>query len=104
MGARLYWPGLGEVTSDELVLRHLLPMADDGLRRWRVAPEVRDRYLSVIEGRAKTGQNGSAWQVATVHALQRQGLDRPTALAKMLRRYCELMHSNGPVHTWELPH
>ena len=104
MGARLYWPGLGEVTSDELVLRHLLPMADDGLRRWRVAPEVRDRYLSVIEGRAKTGQNGSAWQVATVHALQRQGLDRPTALAKMLRRYCELMHSNGPVHTWELQH
>jgi hypothetical protein len=103
MGARLYWPGLGEVTPDELVLRHLLPMADEGLRRWRVAPEVRDRYLNVIEGRAKTGQNGSAWQVATVRALQRHGLDRPRALAEMLRRYCELMHSNEPVHTWELP-
>jgi len=56
----------------------------------------------VIEGRAKNGQNGSAWQVATVHALQRRGLDRPRALAEMLRRYCELMHSNEPVHTWEL--
>jgi hypothetical protein len=40
--------------------------------------------------------------VATVHALQEQGLDRPTALAEMLRRYCELMHSNEPVHTWEI--
>ena len=74
MDARLYWPGLGEVTPDELVLRRLLPMADEGLRRWGVAAEVRDRYLGVIEGRAKTGRNGSAWQVATVHALQERGL------------------------------
>jgi len=103
MSSRLYWPGLGEVTADELVLRRLLPMADEGLRRWQVAPEVRDRYLSVIEGRAKTGQNGSAWQVATVHALQERGMDRRRALAEMLRRYCELMHSNEPVHTWKRP-
>ena len=100
MGGRLYWPGLGEVTPDELVLRTLLPMADEGLRRWGVAAEVRDRYLGVIEGRAKTGRNGSAWQVATVRALQEQGLPRPQALAEMLRRYCGLMHSNEPVHTW----
>ena len=58
MDARLYWPGLGEVTPDELVLRQLLPMAEEGLRRWGVAADVRDRYLGVIEGRAKTGRNG----------------------------------------------
>ncbi len=101
MAARLYWPGLGEVTADELVLRHLLPMADEGLRRWRVDADVRDRYLGVIEGRAKTGRNGAAWQVATVNALEHRGADRPAALAAMLRRYCEQMHSNAPVHTWE---
>ncbi len=100
MAARLYWPGLGEIAPDELVLRHLLPMADEGLRRWRVAAEVRDRYLGVIEGRAKTGRNGAAWQVATVDRLESQGLDRPAALAAMLSRYCELMHANTPVHTW----
>lgn len=100
MHARLYWPGLGEVTPDELVLRHLLPLADEGLRRWKVAGEVRDRYLGVIEGRAKTGQNGAAWQVTAVEKLEKQGLTRPRALAEMLRLYCELMHSNEPVHTW----
>lgn len=103
MDARLYWPGAGEVTPDELVLRHLLPMADDGLRRWGVAADVRDRFLGVIEGRAKTGRNGSAWQVATVHALQERGLTRPAALAEMLHQYCERMHSNEPVHTWDGP-
>jgi gamma-glutamyl:cysteine ligase YbdK (ATP-grasp superfamily) len=101
MEARLYWPGLGEVTPDELVLRQLLPMADEGLRRWKVSGEVRDRYLGVIEGRAKTGRNGAAWQVSTVQALQERGLTRPNALAEMLRMYCERMHSNEPVHTWD---
>ena len=104
MAARLYWPGMGTVTADELVLRQLLPLADEGLRRWQVAAAVRDRFLGVIEGRAKTGVNGAAWQVQTVTALQESdGLTRPQALAEMLRRYCERMHSNEPVHTWELP-
>jgi len=101
MEARLYWPEMGEVTADELVLRRLLPLADEGLRRWGVATSVRDRYLGVIEGRAKTGLNGAAWQVNTVRALQEQhGMTRPQALAEMLRRYAHLMHSNEPVHTW----
>src|SRR4051812_25925690 len=77
MSARLYWPGLGEVTPDELVLRELLPLAHEGLERWGVAAEVRDRYLGVIEGRAKSGRNGATWQVDTVRALQNRGFDRP---------------------------
>jgi len=100
MAARLYWPGFGEVTPDELVLRQLLPMADEGLRRWKVAADVRDRYLGVIEGRAKTGRNGAVWQVETVKKLEDQGMDRTRALAEMLRQYTDLMHSNEPVHTW----
>jgi len=60
----------GEVTPDELVLRQLLPQADEGLRRWGVATAVRERYLGVIEGRAKNGRTGASWQVQTVAALQ----------------------------------
>ncbi|GFG74115.1 glutamate--cysteine ligase [Mycobacterium botniense] len=102
IAARMHWPGVGEVTTDELVLRHLLPMADEGLRRWDVAVEARDRFLGVIEGRAKTGRNGAVWQVSTVRSLQEAGMTRPAALAEMLRRYCENMHTNEPVHVWDL--
>ena len=101
MDARLYWPGLGEVTPDELVLRQLLPLAHDGLRRWGVAGEVCDRYLGIIEGRAKTGQTGAAWQVSTVGKAQQSGRSRPQALAEMLRQYVARMHSNEPVHAWD---
>jgi hypothetical protein len=101
MDARLHWPGLGEVTPQELILDTLLPIAHEGLRRWGVDAEVRDRFLGVIEGRARTGRNGACWQVSTVRALQDGGMTRPGALAEMLRRYCEHMHTNEPVHTWD---
>jgi hypothetical protein len=99
--ARQHWPGVGEVSARELVLDKLLPIADEGLRCWGVDAEVRDRFLAVIEGRARAGSNGASWQVSTVRALQDGGMSRPAALAEMLRRYCDHMHANEPVHTWE---
>jgi hypothetical protein len=98
--ASLLWPGRGRVAARELVLDTLLPIADEGLRRWGVDAEVRDRFLGVIEGRARAGRNGASWQVSTVRSLEDGGMSRPAALAEMLRRYCEHMHSNEPVHTW----
>jgi hypothetical protein len=98
-----YWPGFGEVPWDELLLRHLLPLADEGLARWGVSMAVRDRYLSIVEERCKNRVNGASWQAATVAALEDRGLDRHAALAEMLRIYTEGMHANAPVHTWEVP-
>lgn len=103
MLARLYWPGLDMISGQELVLGELLPMAYQGLDGWGVAADIRDRLLGVIEGRARAGQNGSTWQVSTVRALERRGHDRPSALAEMLRLYCEHMHAGEPVHGWDLP-
>ncbi|MGZ4583524.1 MAG: glutamate--cysteine ligase [Mycobacterium sp.] len=100
IAARLDWPGMGELPARQLVLDTLLPIAHEGLRRWGVDAEVRDRFLGVIEGRAKAGRNGASWQVSTVRTLEDGGMTRPAALAEMLRRYCEHMHANEPVHTW----
>ena len=101
--ASCYWPGLGEVTVDELVLRRLLPLAHLGLERWGVPTDIRNRLLGVIEQRAKTGRNGATWQVDAVHAFERRGLDRPKALEQMLKVYSEGMHANEPVHSWPVP-
>jgi len=103
MQADLFWPGCDTVSAATLVLGELLPMAYRGLDRWGVAPDIRDRLLGVIEGRARAGRNGASWQVAAVAALERRGLARPAALAEMLRMYCEHMHSNEPVHAWDIP-
>ena len=97
-------PGFGEVTWDELLLRHLLPLADEGLARWGVAsrgPGPVPRASS--RDRCKTRRNGAWWQVETVAAFERRGLDRDAALTEMLKLYSQGMHSNEPVHTWEVP-
>jgi gamma-glutamyl:cysteine ligase YbdK (ATP-grasp superfamily) len=101
IGARVYWPGIGEVPVTELVLRRLLPLAHEGLDAWGVSPADRDRLLGVIEQRCISGRNGATWQVDTVHALeQTTSVGREQALREMTRRYATHMHTNEPVHTW----
>jgi hypothetical protein len=102
MDAHLYWPGVGWVAPDELVLRRLLPMAHEGLRACGVSDSARERHLGVIEQRCLRRQTGSAWQRDVVASLERQGMDRWSALVAMLRRYIELTTAGEPVHTWPL--
>ena len=101
--AKVYWPGFGELPAVELVLRHLLPMAHEGLQRWGASEAVSDRYLGVIEGRCTSGVNGASWQIAAVQRLEDRGEDRSSALRGMLEQYVTAMHTNEPVHTWPLP-
>jgi gamma-glutamyl:cysteine ligase YbdK (ATP-grasp superfamily) len=100
LDAHVYWPGVGEVPVSELVLRHLLPMAREGLSRWGVSQPAADRLLSVIEQRCLTGQNGATWQIAAVKRLEEAGLTRQEALRQMTLAYIDHMHTNEPVHTW----
>ncbi len=101
LDAQLYWPGVGDTPAAELILRRLLPLARDGLSRWGVSPAQADRLLGIVEQRCLTGQNGAAWQIATVAGLtERSGADRAEALRQMTLRYIEYMHTNQPVHTW----
>jgi gamma-glutamyl:cysteine ligase YbdK (ATP-grasp superfamily) len=97
--ATIYWPGLGEVRVTELVLRRLLPLAHEGLESWGVATEDRDRLLGIIEQRCLRGVNGASWFVDRMH--RRSGEERYDALRATLLEYCERMHSNEPVHTWD---
>ena len=100
LDARLYWPGLGEAPVAELVLRRLLPLAREGLARWRVDPADADRLLGIIEQRCLTGRTGATWQIETTAALTARGADRTEALRQMTQRYIEHMHTNEPVHSW----
>ncbi|AXB45476.1 glutamate-cysteine ligase family protein [Amycolatopsis albispora] len=100
--AQLYWPGIGWIPPDELVLRILLPLAHDGLRQSEVSDVARERYLGVIEQRCLTRRTGARWQRDTVQLAQERGADRDSALAAMLARYLELAQTDEPVHSWPL--
>lgn len=101
--AVIAWPGEGERPAVELVRDTLLPLAAAGLEMWGVDPAEISRYLGVIEGRCAARRNGASWQVAAVRAHERRGSSRAEALRSMVEDYLELMASNEPVHTWEVP-
>ncbi len=100
--SRLYWPGVGEVDATELVLRRLLPMAQQGLDLWGVESDEASRLLSIIEQRCVLHRNGASWYVARVSAHEEDGVDRAEALRLTLQEYRQLMHANEPVHTWPI--
>jgi gamma-glutamyl:cysteine ligase YbdK (ATP-grasp superfamily) len=96
--AQVYWPGLGQVSASELVLRRLLPMADEGLAASGVESADRDRLLGMIEQRCLLRTNGAEWFVRQMAA--REDQERFDALRATLLDYVDRMHSNEPVHTW----
>jgi gamma-glutamyl:cysteine ligase YbdK (ATP-grasp superfamily) len=101
IGARLYWPKVGEVPATELVLRHLLPIARKGLEGWGVDADDVDRYLGIIEQRALTGRNGARWQIDTHrHLVEVEGVDRVDAAVITTTRYADLSEIGEPVHGW----
>ncbi|MBP3037305.1 glutamate--cysteine ligase [Arthrobacter sp. zg-ZUI100] len=98
--ASVYWPGIGEIPVAELIVRHLVPQAAAGLEALGVDRQLISRYLDVVRERARTEQNGAAWQIAYLRRLEAQGMERGPALAELTRRYWENMHTNAPVHEW----
>ncbi|EMY32571.1 hypothetical protein D477_019443 [Arthrobacter crystallopoietes BAB-32] len=102
--ANVYWPGLGDLPVVELIIRHLLPLAAEGLTDLGVDDGLIEQYLGVLRDRAQSEQNGAKWQIETLRRLESNGLGRPAALAKMTGLYAVNMHTNQPVHTWPIAH
>jgi gamma-glutamyl:cysteine ligase YbdK (ATP-grasp superfamily) len=102
LDAKLYWPKVSAaVPVTELLLKHLIPLAREGLLAWDIDPGHVDRYMGLIEERTVSGQNGAAWQIATWHHLiEAEELDRPDAARELVRRYQRLSQEGKPVHTW----
>jgi gamma-glutamyl:cysteine ligase YbdK (ATP-grasp superfamily) len=102
LDAKLYWPRVsGAVPVAELLLKHLLPLAREGLLAWDLDRADVDRYLGLLEERTISGQNGAVWQIATWHQLiEDEELDRPEAARELVRRYQRLSQTGEPVHTW----
>jgi gamma-glutamyl:cysteine ligase YbdK (ATP-grasp superfamily) len=97
--AQVYWPGVGQVPANELVVRRLLPLAMTGLQSWGVDDDEAGELLDVIEQRCLTGQNAASWFVEKVRSRERDS-SREMVLREVLSAYRDHMHANDPVHTW----
>ncbi len=96
------WFGDGKISAPELVLKELLPIARKGLELQNVATADIDKYLGIIEERAKQHRNGARWQLRAYTKLLKE-VGRDEALTIMTAAIVKNQSKEMPVHTWELP-
>ncbi len=101
LDAQLRWPGIGTVPAAVLIGEHLLPLARAGLRGRGVVEADVDRYLGTIGERVRSGRTGSAWALASMHALTAAGVPREQQGRALTASALEQQRTGRPVHEWE---
>lgn len=91
-----------KINACDLVLHELLPMARAGLESRKIATADIDKYLGVIEDRAKAHMNGARWQLRAFTKLKKE-VNRDEALSVLTACILNQQVLGKPVHTWEMP-
>jgi CBS domain-containing protein len=91
-----------KISACDLVLEELLPMARQGLEKRQVDAADIDRYLGIIESRARQHMNGARWQLRAYTKLKRES-NRDEALTVVTASIINNQIQEKPVHTWPMP-
>ncbi len=101
LNARLQWIGDRSYGADELILKHLAPLARQGLANRKIEAADIDRFLGVLEERVARRQTGSQWVLDSLEGMGSSS--RPDERYRSLTAsMLEQQTAGKPVHTWEL--
>ncbi|GIV32030.1 MAG: hypothetical protein KatS3mg030_332 [Saprospiraceae bacterium] len=103
LAVHLYWPGLKHlVAASDILLKELLPIAEEGLRKAGVIDEDISRLLGVMGERIRSGRTADQWTIdAYEHLLKLQ--PREQALVALTAAISKRQQEGKPVHEWDLP-
>ncbi len=96
------WFNDKKISSCDLILQELIPMAKEGLKKQNVDSKDIDEYLGIIEERAKTHTNGARWLLRSFTDLSKKS-NNDEALSVITASILENQKSDIPVHEWKLP-
>ena len=99
MATQFKWDG-NIVSSQNLILNELLPMAYRGLYSVGVSPKDAEHYLTVIENRVQSF-NGSEWLIKSYRNLK-QTKKRTEALQILTEKLYNKQDHDYPVSTWQV--
>ncbi len=86
----------------DLILNELIPIAREGLQSRGIAEEDIERYLGVIEARAKAHKTGARWLLQSFTKLSKE-VNQDEGLTVITSAMIRNQMSEKPVHTWPLP-
>jgi CBS domain-containing protein len=104
LGATFYWHNRKKpVPSEELILKELIPIAREGLKKAEVIDKDIDRLLGIVEERVHSGKTGSQWILSAFEKLQKDGATKDEALVALTAGMSRRQQEGSPVHTWDMP-
>jgi CBS domain-containing protein len=99
MATQFHWDGK-YIPSHQLILNTLLPIAYDGLKKFKIDSEDIDYYLSIIKERAES-HTGAEWTIKSYRKLLQK--HKPFEAAQTLTANMYKKQQEGkPVSTWDV--
>ncbi|MCA0238819.1 MAG: CBS domain-containing protein, partial [Bacteroidetes bacterium] len=89
-----------KVPVTDLILHELLPMAREGLKMRKVKTADINKYLDIIEARAREHKTGARWALRTFTALKKE-VTNDEAVTAITAAIVKNQQQNKPVHTWK---
>ena len=96
------WMRDSKVSATDLVINEIIPMARQGLNAMAVASEDIDKYLGIVEERARKKTTGARWMLRTYTSLLDQA-PRDEAITALTASILANQSQSKPVHHWEEP-
>jgi CBS domain-containing protein/gamma-glutamylcysteine synthetase len=96
------WFNDKKISACDLIIEELIPLARAGLKSRKINGADIDKYLGIIEERAKAHMNGARWQLRAYTKLKKEA-NRDEALSILTSCILNQQDEGKPVHTWEMP-
>lgn len=91
-----------KINASDLTLQVLLPLAREGLEKMEIDRDDINKYLEVIEGRAKKHMNGARWILRSYTSLMKETSNSDEALTTLTASIYDNQNSeNNPIHQWK---
>ncbi|MEZ4919150.1 MAG: CBS domain-containing protein [Saprospiraceae bacterium] len=96
------WLGDKKITAVDLIVKELLPIAREGLKHHKLKSADIDKYLGIIEERAKAHKTGARWALRSFTNLINT-VSPDEAVSGITEAMIKNQKDNKPVHTWDEP-
>jgi CBS domain-containing protein len=101
LDAHFQWLDGENHSAAALILEHLIPLARQGLASMSVAGEDIDKYLGIIEERARCGQTGARWIMKSLSAMGTPAA-KDASQRKLTAEILANQKGEQPIHRWPI--
>lgn len=101
LDTKFNWFGNKRIQASDLLLKELIPLAEEGLKHQNVSKDDISKYTDILKERAESGKTGSVWMLKSFSKLIKE-TNKEEVLAAITASTIKNQKTMKPVHEWNL--